>query len=94
MTANRTFACTICGYLRRSASPDFDVGTDSPAWPRHCGESMQLLGYRSSQAATQLKPSERVAWLSLGARVIEGKGRKKWKPVVSETQLKDAYPLV
>jgi len=90
---NRTFACEVCGEIRRAISPDYDEGIESKNWPKHCDNPMFLLGYRASQAATQIDKEERIKWLKLGGRVIKHPGKKKWRPVLKEEHLKDAYPL-
>lgn len=92
--ANRTFVCSRCGQLRRAVAPDFEMGVESELWPKHCGEPMFLLGYRAAQAATQITPKQRVEWVRLGARVKEHHGQKKWKPILKEEHLKDAFPGV
>jgi len=90
--ANRTFLCVACGHLRRAAAPDFDRGEADPGWPKHCGAAMVLLGYRASQAATTISEIERVSWAALGCRFTEHKGRKRWRPILSRRELKNAYP--
>jgi hypothetical protein len=91
--ANRTFLCGACGGLRRAASPDFKRAQADPAWPKHCGAAMLLLGYRASQAATTISETERVSWVTLGCRITERRGKKRWRPILSKRELKDAYPL-
>jgi hypothetical protein len=54
---------------------------------------MLILGYRQSQAATQLTAEERVRWVALGGPVAKRQGRKRWRPILSEAGLKDQYPL-
>ena len=54
---------------------------------------MLVLGYRQSQAATQLTAEERVRWVALGGLIAKGQGRKRWRPILSEARLKDRYPL-
>jgi hypothetical protein len=91
--ANRSFACTCCGELKRSPAPNFEQGIESDSWPKHCNEPMFLLGYRASQAATQIDKNKRVIWLKLGGKVIQHSGKKKWRPILKQEHLKDAYPL-
>jgi hypothetical protein len=69
------------------------TGAGLPSWMSHCDEPMFLLGKRAAQAATQLDAQQRPGWVALGARVSEHSGRKKWRPVLTETKLADAYPL-
>ena len=90
--ANRTFLCSRCGELRRAASPDFERGEKDPAWPKHCAAAMLLLGYRAAQAATTISESERVSWAELGCHFTEHKGRKRWRPILTRRELKDAHP--
>lgn len=92
--SNRTFACASCGQLRRAVTPDFAIGAASVRWPRHCGRPMRLLGFRAAQAAARLTPARRVQWLKLGARVRQHAGKKRWRPVLREERLTDAYPTV
>jgi hypothetical protein len=65
-----------------------------PARLHHCSKPMFLLGRRASQAATQIGNSERLAWISLNCRVSEHGGGKRWRPILREANLKNAYPLV
>lgn len=64
-----------------------------PEWPQHCDRPMLVLGYRQSEAATQLSQAERVGWVSLGGPISKGRGKKRWRPIVTEAHLKDRYPL-
>jgi hypothetical protein len=54
---------------------------------------MLLLGYRASQAATSISETERVSWAALGCRIAEHRGKKRWRPILSQRELKNAYPL-
>jgi hypothetical protein len=54
---------------------------------------MELMGHRQAQAAALLSPEERLKWIALGARIMKGKGRRKWRAILSERYLKHAYPL-
>ena len=54
---------------------------------------MVLLGHRQAQAAALLDPALRLQWLRLGALIMEGRGRRKWRPILSEKQKDRAYPL-
>lgn len=94
MNGNRTFLCPNCGVLRRAVSPNFKEGTEVKSWPKHCGKAMLLLGYIASQAATQITLNQRIRWAKPGARVKVHRGKKRWKPILNERNLKDAYPLV
>jgi hypothetical protein len=85
------FAPAPYGHGRRMCAP---LGYKLPKWLYHCEKPMFLLGRRASQAATQLEPDKRVAWLSLGARVTEHAGSKRWRPITESSKLRDAYPLV
>jgi|SoiMethySBSTD1v2_1073268.scaffolds.fasta_scaffold471513_4 hypothetical protein len=91
--ANRTFLCSTCGHIQRAASPDFKRMQADPAWPKHCEAVMLLLGYRASQAATSISETERVSWAALGCRIAEHRGKKRWRPILSQRELKNAYPL-
>jgi hypothetical protein len=51
---------------------------------------MRLLGHRQAQAAALISMSERLRWLALGGYVKAGKGRRKWRAILSARQLKDA----
>jgi hypothetical protein len=131
--SNRTYACIVCGVLRRLPKPippsrslsqaeaelrlpqmppvalerfkpipyghwrsidqiyppDFQI----PSWLMHCGKPLFILGKRAAQAATTITAEERIQWLALGARIIQGQGKKRWKPILSELKLRDGYPL-
>jgi hypothetical protein len=65
-----------------------------PKWLKHCDKPMFLLGKRASQAATQIEASARLAWIELGCRVSEHASGKRWRPILKEANLKDAFPLV
>ncbi len=91
--ANRTMICPACGFLRRAACESLRAGPSAPSWPRHCERSMLILGYRQSQALTQLTPERRVRWVALGGPISKGQGRKRWRPILSQARLKDRYPL-
>ena len=54
---------------------------------------MALMGHRQAQAAALLDPSDRLKWLRLGALIMKGKGKRKWRPIMSEKQKDNAYPL-
>lgn len=79
------------GHWRNWLAPK---GYVFPNWLSHCGAPMFLLGKRAAQAATQIGPIERLAWIALGARVTEHQGRKRWRPILKESDLRNAYPLV
>jgi hypothetical protein len=53
---------------------------------------MPVLGYRQSQAAIQLTDEERVRSVALGGPISKGRGRNRWRPILSEARLKDRYP--
>lgn len=65
-----------------------------PAWLHHCGQPLFLLGKRASQAASQIDAADRLRWIALNCRVSEHAGGKRWRPILREDRLKDAYPLV
>lgn len=69
-------------------------GYELPVWIYHCGKPMFLLGRRASQAAAQIEVKDRLVWVALGCRVSEHGGAKRWRPILKEASLKDAYPLV
>ena len=54
---------------------------------------MHLMGHRQAQAAAILSVQERLKWIGMGARVMKGKGRRKWRAVMTESQKSRAYPL-
>ena len=93
MVANRSMICPACGSLRRATCASLLSGYGSASWPRHCERPMLVLGYRQSQAATQLTAEQRVRWVALGGPISKGQGRKRWRPILSEARLKDRYPL-
>ena len=90
--AKRGYVCRDWGYVRRGPVPH-GIDPQSPEWPKHCGRAMTLMGHRQAQAAALLSPAERLKWLALGAHIQRGKGRRKWRAILSERHLKDAYPL-
>ena len=90
--ANRSMICSACGFLRRIACASLLGGYGVPPWPVHCVKPMLVLGYRQSQAATQLTSQERVRWVALGGPVSKGRGRKRWLPIMSESRLRERYP--
>jgi len=65
-----------------------------PKWLHHCAKPMFLLGKRAAQAATQIDAAERLTWIALGARVTEHRGKKRWRPILREIDLCNAYPLI
>ena len=54
---------------------------------------MALMGHRQAQAAALLDAPERLKWLRLGALIMKGQGKRKWRPILSEKQKDKAYPL-
>ena len=90
--AKRGYVCRECGYVRRGLVPH-GIVPHSRAWPKHCARPMALMGHRQAQAAALLTPEVRLRWIALGARVKRGKGRRKWRAILPERYLKDAYPL-
>jgi hypothetical protein len=94
MVANRTVICPACGFTRRVAcSPVVPARYGTSKWPYHCEAAMLVVGYRQSQAVTQLTPGERVIWVSLGGPIKKGRGKKRWVPIMTEARLDDRYPL-
>jgi hypothetical protein len=90
--ANRGVICPTCGFMRRVACESLRGTVGIPPWPTHCGTAMLILGYRQSQAATQLAPQERVRWVALGGPIRQGRGRKRWQPILSESRLGERFP--
>jgi hypothetical protein len=91
--ANRTMICPAYGFMHRTTCDALLLGYPTAQWPRHCHRPMLVLGYRQSQAATQLTESERVRWGSLGGPISKWRGRKRWRPILTEARLEDRYPL-
>jgi hypothetical protein len=54
---------------------------------------MKLMGHRQAQAAALISPAERMKWIRLGALIKKGRGNRKWRPILSQKQKQDAYPL-
>jgi hypothetical protein len=79
------------GHWRNLVVPK---GYELPTWLYHCDKPVFLLGKRASQAATQIEANERLTWITLGCRVSEHAGRKRWRPILKDVHLKNAYPLV
>jgi len=52
---------------------------------------MLLLGYRYAAAATQITATQRMAWLKLGCPVEEHGGSRRWRPILSEKALWQAW---
>jgi hypothetical protein len=90
--ANRGVICRSCGFMRRVACESLLGAVGVPPWPAHCGTPMLILGYRQSQAATQLTADKRIRWVSLGGPVRKGRGRKRWVPILSESRLGERFP--
>ncbi len=89
----RGYICTECGSTRRAPNPHV-ITVVSPEWPHCCGGAMRLMGHRQAQAAALLDRRDRLKWLTLGALVMQGKGKRKWRPILSENHKQDAYPLL
>jgi hypothetical protein len=53
---------------------------------------MALMGHRQAQAAALITPKKRLDWIRMGAMVMKGKGRRKWRAIISENQTQYAYP--
>lgn len=91
--ANRTVICPACGFMQRVACERVLPERSGQAeWPRHCDRPMLVLGYRQSEAATQLSQPERIGWVALGGPISKGRGKKRWRPIVKEANLEDRYP--
>jgi hypothetical protein len=65
-----------------------------PAWLHHCSQPLFLLGHRAAQATTQIDAVQRLIWVSLGCRVTQHAGARRWRPVLKQAGLGQAYPLV
>ena len=131
--SNRTYACIVCGALRRLPKPAppsrplsqaegelvpresptalerfkptpyghwrrgdyvYPENFQIPSWLMHCGRPLFILGKRAAQAATQITAEQRIRWLALGAWIIEGQGKKPWKPILSAAKVSDRYPNI
>ncbi len=90
--ANRGVICPTCGLMRRVACEHLRGAVGVSPWPIHCETAMLVMGYRQSQAATQLTADQRVLWVSLGGPIAKGRGRKRWTPILSKDRLHDRYP--
>ena len=77
----------------RSWDKTYPEGYEIASWYFHCGKPLFLLGKRASQAAGLLSQEERVTWIAKGGWVLEREGKKRWRPAVSENELRNAYPL-
>ena len=92
VSGKRGYICTRCGATRRALNPHV-ISAGSAGWPRCCNASMVLMGHRQAQAAALLGKPERMKWLRLGALIMRGKGKRKWRPILSEKQKHNAYHL-
>jgi hypothetical protein len=88
----RGYICTRCGRVRRAPNPHV-IDPKSAQWPRCCDQTMKLMGHRQAQAAALISPAERMKWIRLGALIKKGRGNRKWRPILSQKQKQDAYPL-
>lgn len=91
--ANRGVCCPKCGFIRRVACEHLRGAVGVSPWPTHCETAMLVMGYRQSQAATQLTAAERVKWVALGGPILKGQGRKRWIPLLNEARLSEQFPF-
>src|SRR3954471_19976314 len=98
--ANASYACISCGASRRANIVPFGrhlphsrteaEAKTSADWPKCCGVPMIRLSDAQAEGASRLGKSERLLWLSKGGHVIQQHGRRKWKPAISENEIKEA----
>ena len=88
----RGYICTHCAATRRAPNPHV-ITVDSDQWPVCCNKPMKVMGHRQAQAAALLDQPDRLKWLQLGALIMQGQGKRKWRPIMTEKQKRNAYPL-
>ena len=52
---------------------------------------MALMGHRQAQAAALLGPADRLKWIRMGALIMKGTGKRKWRAILSKHHKQRAY---
>jgi hypothetical protein len=96
---NREFLCVVCGRLRRSLKlyPRGRGGKHYPlrrgtavSPPTCCGQATIMLSLIEGEAASKLRPVDRLAWLEMGMPVLRRGGKRRWVAAMKPAQQQTA----
>jgi len=76
MPFRRSYICCACGAIKRANANYLSASAHAPAC---CGNSMELLSYEQTIAATRLACTKRAQWMQSGGKVVKCDGKRRWK---------------